>query len=275
MWSVCNVFSQSKSSIAYERSYAVNDAVVNTTTDAIGFTIDFKNDFSVFTRYQNTTLDLFSPVNFYSNEAIENLHSIDLGIKKKLLLGNRSSFTFLANPQVRTNDLEAIQSRAFHFNATAIFGRKLTEKSQLNLGVAYGNLLGSARFYPVFDYNYEFNKQLKISVGFPKTNLQWNWFTKNQLDFAVAYDTYYTTTTNAFSRMTNNTFLEYESLFFSKTKASLTYNYIFPNDSKVYLSLGKSWNNKLKIEENNTQSNSYDFSNHVMLSMGIKFNLNK
>ncbi len=69
--------------------------------------------------------------------------------------------------------------------------------------------------------------------------------------------------------------LEYNSLFIDKTQTSLSYNYTFFNSSIINFSIGKSFNNTLKIKENNNEVSDYSFNNNLIISMGIKYNLNK
>lgn len=275
MLCVCKVFCQNKNSLNYERSYNTNADVVSTVKDELKLELGFKKGFSLFSSYSNTRIDLLNPLGDFNQKDIENLYSFDIGIKKQVHLKENLNLNLVLNPQIRTNEFDYINGASFNFNSSLILEKKFTPKSKLNIGLEYGTLFGKSSIYPVFDYNYSFNNQFHLNIGFPKTNLKFNWFTKNNLILAVEYDSYYSSITNSYSRVKNNMLLEYNSLFIDKTQTSLSYNYTFFNSSIINFSIGKSFNNTLKIKENNNEVSDYSFNNNLIISMGIKYNLNK
>ncbi|VXB14701.1 conserved hypothetical protein [Flavobacterium sp. 9AF] len=273
--SVSKGLSQNKNSLQYTRSYDTNKEVISTISDDFQYELHFKKGYRFFSNFSTTSLHFLTELTEYNSYNIENLYSFDIGLEKSIPLNATTNLVFMVNPQIRTNDFESEISNSLLFNSSALFEKKFNSKSQLNIGISYGTLFGYSRFYPVFDFNYRFNEKLKVVIGFPKSGLFFNWSQKNELALETAYRSYFSHITNTVSRANATSVLEYQSLFFNKTTTSLSYNYNFSNTSKITLSIGKSFNNKLEINEYDIETTNYSFKNDFIISMGIKFNLNK
>jgi hypothetical protein len=244
------------------------------TSDKFQLQYTFKKKITLFSNYSNSQINFLTSLNSFNEVDIQNLYSLDIGIMKEIDLKKNWSSKIVFNPQVRNNSFKNIDSDSYIFNSSILFFKKINTNSDINFGLEYGTLLGSPSIYPVFQYNKSINKKYSFGIGFPKSFLKYSVNEKNKVLFNANYNSYFTKINDATSRVVNQEILKYNSVFLSKLDTSLEYNYIFYNESVVSIRLGKSFGNKLKIEENNNEVSNFNFTNDFIISMGFKYNLN-
>jgi hypothetical protein len=150
----------------------------------------------------------------------------------------------------------------------------MESNSNIKFGIEYGTLFGAPSLYPTLEYSKKINAKISYTIGFPTSLFKYDLNEKNSFQFISSYNSFYTPLNNSNSRYINQELLQYETIYLSHINANLEYNYIFYDNSTVIIKLGKSFNNKLRIEESNNVSSKYNFSNDFIISMGFKYNLN-
>ena len=271
----CNkTFSQNSSNLDYARTFYNNENVISTTEDKFQLEFNLKRKLSVFSNFNNSQVILLNPLEAFNNENLKNLYSIDFGIKKEFHLTQNWTTAVQFNPQIRTNDFENLNKENFIFNTEIHFKRKIDNKLEVRFGIEYGTLFGKPSVYPTLEYNKIVNSKISYSIGFPKNIIKYNLNEKNNFQLISNYNSYYSSLNKSNSRVINQEALQYETIFLSKINTTVEYNFIFYDNSVVNIKLGKSFNNKLKIEESSNVSSSYNFNNDFIISMGFKYNLN-
>jgi Domain of unknown function (DUF6268) len=258
-------FSQNQNNISYDRIHYNNKKIITSTEDHFRVEFGLNKSLNVFGNFSNQQIILDDkPFNYNSNK-ITNLYSFDIGFKKEIAFKSDWKANITLNPQIRTNDFDQINKDNFIPNTTINFNKKFKNDSDLAFGVEYGTLFGKPKLYPIFQYNKAISSKFSYSIGFPKSSLKYNANEKNNFKIVGNYNGYYS---EIDSNMSVN-----KSFFLSKIETSLQYNYIFYNESIVTINIGKSFENRLKIENNNVNTN-HQFNNDCIISMGFKYNLN-
>ncbi len=272
-----NVYSQGEdiNSVFYEREYYNNSNIVSTSNDNVELNLIFDKNLSLKSTFSHLLIDFTETQIAQNNENIQHQYLFDVGVAKKIKLGRQWNTELFFGPQIRSDLKNKLTSNNFFLNGRLLFEMiNSSKKSSLKFGIEHGTLLGSPSFYPIFKYQYFVNSKLNFSIGFPETNILYNLNKKHSLKVLGEYDTYFTRFSNEIISQTMvNEIRYYESIFISKIKTSFTYNYHFYNGSVFHLSIGKSFDNNLKIKESNAESN-FHYNNDVMISMGFKYNLN-
>lgn len=241
--------------------------------DKFNLTIPYKNSISLFTNVNISHVDLLSNENF-SGTDIKNLYTLDIGFKAKLNLKKNWNSEFIFKPQITNNEIRNIEFNNFILNTSLNFFKRINQKSEIKFGIEYGTLFGKNSFNPTFEYKKDINDALSFSIGFPKSSLLYELNNKNQFQLDMIYNNQFYTTSKAFSRFSNHTVINYESLSISGLDLSLNYKYIYFNDSALSFTFGKSFFNEFKIKENNNEVTNFNFKNNFFISIGFKYNLN-
>lgn len=272
-----NAYSQSEeiSSIFYEREYSNNSSIVSTYNDNVELNLIFDKNLTLKSNFSHLLIDYTETQVNQNNENIKHQYLFDINVSKKIKLSNHWNTELSFWPQIRSDLKNGLTSNNFFLNGKLLFETvNSSKKSNLKFGIEYGTLLGMPNFYPVFRYQYLINPKFNFSIGFPETNIIYKLNEKHSIKLSGEYDTYYTRFgKEVISQTLINEIRYYKSFFLEKIKTNFTYNYQFYDGSIFHFSVGKSFNNNLKIKENNSESN-FHFKNEMMISIGFKYNLN-
>lgn len=260
--------------LSLERSYYNNESVMSSYTDKLNLEYDFINNYSLKSEFSMANLNFLDLSNYYV-ENIRTLYSLDFNIDRKIKLKNNWSINLGVTPQLRSNFENEINSNDFIFNAYVKTNKIFANKSSLMISLTYGTLLGESKPYLEFEYYLPINNKINLSVGFPKSYLEYNLNKNHSISVQSSYEGYFTNVSqNSFSRIYDNELLTYESLFFSRINNSFKYEYKFSNLSAVNFTVGKSFKNELEVVESKNQITEYQFTNIFNVSIGFKYNLN-
>lgn len=274
MISFCYSYAQDTNRfISYEKSYQNHSDKLSVNTDEIKVCFALPEiDLGLSLKQRNLN---FSPYFPYSDEDISKLYAVDFSLKKNLIKKNDWSLQLEFTPQIRSNFKSALHWNDFLWNGGISVTKKFNDNSNFNFAIKYGTLLGKPKPYVELSYTQKVGDKFNLVLGFPETSLNYKINESHSIGLKSYYDSYYTTVSDeSYSRVVFNQILFYESLFFSGINTDLTYSYKFSNNSVINFSIGKSFNNKLELNENNNYWNKISFNNIFNVSMGFKYNLN-
>jgi Domain of unknown function (DUF6268) len=266
--------SQNQNFLSYKRVYYDNDHVLSTTTDEFNLKFQMRNNFSFFSNFTNSHINLLHPLNNYNDEEISTIYGLDIGLKKEFLIVGNWKAKVILNPQIINSNFSNLAHDNFIFNTSVSIQKYFRKNTSFTLSVEYGTQFGKPRVYPLIAFTKKISPKMSYLIGFPKSSFTYDFNEKNSFEFIGINESYYSPINNSYSRYLEQTALSYKSLFISKITASLGYNYYFSNRSIININLGKSFHNNLTIEESNYTSTKYNFSNNFTISMGFKYNLN-
>jgi hypothetical protein len=240
------------------------------------FKLEFKmkNNFSFFSNFLNSQINLLHPLNNYNDEEIKNIYTLDIGLKKEFLAVENWKVNVILNPKLINNDFSNLDSNNLILNTSVSIQKYFKKNANLTIGIEYGTQFGKPILYPLISFTKKINQKLSYLIGFPKSSFTCDLNEKNSFEFIGMNESYYSPINNSYSRALGQTSLSYKSLFISKVITSLGYSYNFSDRSIININLGKSFHNNLTIEENNSGSTKYNFNNDFIISMGFKCNLN-
>lgn len=264
-------FCQNENKLSYDRQF-FNSNNLYMIEDKFQFQYQLKQKITLFSSYYHSDVSI-TPKSII-NYSLNNIYNLSLGIIKEFDLENGSSFKMTINPQFATNDFKSSSFNNTLLNSNLLFKKKIKDNTYIDLGIEYGNLFGSSRFYPIFSFNKSINKEISFSVGFPNSDIKYHINQKHRIQLNSSYSTYFSKINNSFSSDMNQYDKGKGELFLSSIRLSLQYNYIFYNGSVVNLTFGKSFNNKIDITQGKDFSSSYGFNNSEIISVGFKYNLN-
>lgn len=260
--------------ISFNRSYYNNDNVLSSYSDKLKIEYDFKNKYTLSSDFSMMNLNLM-PSLAYDDESIQSLYSMDFSIDKEITLKKNWTLNFAVNPQIRSNFISSVTTNDFLINGYIKAKKQFMNNATLEFSARYGTLLGSPKPYLEFAYSFKINTKINLSIGFPKTYLEYNVNKSNSLTLQSNYEGYYTNLSkNSYSRVLEGEILNYKSLYFSRISTTIIYNYKLSDNSIIDFSLGKSFENQLEIKESNNQLTKEQFNNRFTLGMGFKYNLN-
>lgn len=274
MISFCYSYAQETNRfISYEKLYQNNSDKLSVNSDVIKACFTLQDiDLGLSLKQRNLN---FSPNFNYSDEDISKLYAIDFSLRKNLINKDNWIVQLEFSPQIRSNFKSNLQWDDFLWNGGVNLTKKINDNSSFLFAIKYGTLLGKPKPYIELSYKQKVGKKFNLTLGFPETNINYKVNESHSISLKSYYDTYYTKVSDeSFSRVVSNQILYYESLFFSGINTDLTYFYKYSNSSIINFSIGKSFNNKLELNENNNYLNKISFNNNFNISMGFKYNLN-
>lgn len=260
--------------ISFTRSYYNNDNVLSSYTDKLKIEYDFKNNYTLSSDFSMMNLNLLSSM-AYDDQNIQSLYSFDFTIDKKITLKNNWTLNLAVTPQIRSNLISSVNSSDFLINGHINAKKQFMNNTTLVFSARYGTLLGRPKPYLEFAYTFKINNKINLSLGFPKTYLEYNVNKNNSFTLQTDYEGYYTkVSTNSYSRVLEGEILKYKSLYFSRINTAVVYNYKLSDNSIIDFSIGKSFENQLEIKESNNQLTKEQFNNRFTVAIGFKYNLN-
>jgi len=274
MISFCYAYAQDTNRfISFEKSYQNNSDKLSLNADVIKASFALGDlDLGVSLAQRNLN---FSPNFNYSDEDVSKLYAVDFSLKKNLIQKNNWTVQLEFTPQIRSNFKSNLQWDNFLWNGGLNLTKKINDNSSFLLAIKYGSLLGKPKPYVELSYKQKIGEKFNLTLGFPETSINYKLNETHSIGLKSYYDSYYTTVSDqSYSRVISNQTLLYESLFFSGINTNLTYFYKYSNSSIINFSIGKSYNNKLELNENYNYLNKISFNNTFNVSIGFKYNLN-
>ncbi|UOB18776.1 DUF6268 family outer membrane beta-barrel protein [Abyssalbus ytuae] len=198
---------------------------------------------------------------------ISNIYSFTINFLKTLHISEKLNIVLGFSPQAVSNFNTDVTTNDINLNFTGYFEKKWTNVnsfSKLAVGAEYGYRLGKLKWLPVLYYYKEFNENIDITFGFPKTQITYRFNDRNSLKLNVYEDSFYANI--HYKYLGDQNYKSYKMTYLNFS-AGLNYELSFGNNWFATSAVDYSIYNDLEIIDNHE----FNMGNVASLTFGMKY----
>lgn len=227
--------------------------------------------------YNNHNFNFYGTSTDFDTTVYESMHTLTAHIAYRRPLNTQWSINVAMAPMLSSNFNEVVSSEDFVMNAFLAFIRSWSHgngASQLTMGIGYGTLFGSPRFFPIISFKNKVNERWSYSLGIPQTGISYAFTERHVLRARVTPIGLYANSSEPIF-LNGIGYVQNPKLRFNGRDFGLEHNYRLQPRLTTVLRVGYTNVDNLDVlDDNNGILYDFEPDGSPYITMGIQYNLN-
>lgn len=207
---------------------------------------------------------------FYDYQAIENIYNISYGLSLLYPIYNDWKLKTNATLALSSNFKGSVNSDDLFLTGGITFEKQLIN-SIFEFGLGYYTFLGKPKILPTISYSSKINEMLTFKLGFPISNINYQFNDKSSITSELAFKGNYSNLSNL---VVLDTYKSANKVEFNNTNLKIGYNYNMDSNWTISINAGGYLNSDYSLNNTNTNNEEgFDLFKSPFISTGVKFNI--